>query len=426
MLSIIDWSKTSELERDKLLQRPLQAQVMQTQVADIIAMVRNAGDQALINFTQEFDQVMLSTLTISTAEATISSSALQAIQAAIKTITHYHQAIMPQPITVNTAPGITIQQILRPINRVGLYIPGGGQTPLISSVLMQAIPAKIAGCPLRVLCTPPNLAGQIDNNLLVAARLCGIETVYPIGGAQAIAAMAYGTASIPKVDKIFGPGNAYVTTAKQLVSQDPLGAAIDLPAGPSELMVIADENANPQWVAADLLTQAEHGIDSQVILLCETMRMAVAVNAAIVLQIQRLKRAEIIAKALQYARILVCQKQSTQLAIINQYAPEHLLINRRDAADWVQHIQACGTIFLGAWAAETMGDYITGSNHVLPTYGYAKSHSGLNPFDFMKAISVQSIDEESVRTLGPLAIDLAKLEGLDAHAAALEIRLGEK
>jgi histidinol dehydrogenase len=329
----------------------------------------------------------------------------------------------PQNRMVNTADGVSVEQIYRPIDKIGLYVPGGNNTPLISSLLMQAIPAEIAGCPIKILCTPPNSSGEIDPALLVAARLCNIETVYPIGGAQAIAAMAYGTESITKVNKLFGPGNAYVTEAKSQVAFDPLGAAIDLPAGPSEVMIMADSAANPQFIAADLLAQAEHGPDSQVFLVCDNLDLADNVRLEVREQAGKAKRKSIIVQALAYGAIILCDNHEDQLKIINSYAPEHLIINRTDAHDWVANITSAGSIFEGPWAAETMGDYITGSNHVLPTYGHAKAYSGLSCRDFLKCISVQSIKASGITALGPSAVVLANLEGLEAHAHAVQIRL---
>ncbi len=259
--------------------------------------------------------------------------------------------------------------------------------------------------------------------MLVAARLCGIDTIYQIGGAQAIAAMAYGTESISKVDKLFGPGNAYVTEAKNQVAADLDGAAIDLPAGPSEVMVIADSQANPDFVAADLLAQAEHGNDSQAILVCDSWEFAKQVTQRLAVQLEQLSRQSLIKQSLQYARILVTEDLKEQLEIINDYAPEHLIINRSDAEDWIAEIHSAGTIFLGQWAAETMGDYVTGSNHVLPTNGQARNQSGLSCYDFLKSINVQSISIEGLETLGEAAITLANIEGLDAHANAIKLRL---
>ncbi|ETO93648.1 histidinol dehydrogenase [Legionella oakridgensis] len=426
MLTIEHWQDLSLESKRQRLTRPQQRKSPKNSVCAILTAVKEEGDQALLRFTREFDGVSLSSLAVAKerfTEANISSHALTAIKTAIQTITAFHQAAMPKPVQVNTAKGVHIKRLYRPLNKVGLYVPGGNHTPLISSLLMQAIPALIAGCPVRILCTPPNSMGELDPNLLVAARLCQIETIYTIGGAQAIAAMAFGTKTIPKVDKIFGPGNRYVTEAKTQVSIDPAGTAIDMPAGPSEVMIIADDNANPAYVAADLLAQAEHGTDSQVLLICESLSFAEAVNIALKQQLQTLSRQAIILQSLAQSRIFTCRERTETWAIINQYAPEHLIINRTDAPDWVSGIENAGTIFLGPWAAETLGDYATGSNHVLPTNGFARSHSGLSTTDFLKAISVQSITEEGLEQIGETAYTLAMLEGLDAHAQAVKRRL---
>ena len=428
MLTIQNWSSLSLIERQQRLMRPYQNKTAEASVKTIIAAVRAQGDKALKQFTKDFDGALLSDLKVAKNKifnAIIDNKSLSAIQTAIQTITTYHQAMMPESITVNTAKGVQIQRIYRPINNVGLYIPGGNNTPLISSLLMQAIPALVAGCPIRILCTPPTPAGEIDPNLLVAARLCQIDTIFKVGGAQAIAAMAYGTETIPKMDKIFGPGNRYVTEAKTQVSIDPLGSAIDMPAGPSEVMVIADDHANPAYVAADLLAQAEHGTDSQVFLICESQAFAERVNTSLTQQLETLSRKQIIQASLEHSALLICNSYEQTVAIINDYAPEHLIINRRDANEWISDISNAGTIFLGPWAAETMGDYVTGSNHVLPTNGFARNHSGLSTSDFLKAISVQSISREGITKLGPAAYTFAMLEGLDAHANAVKQRLTE-
>ncbi|KTC93099.1 MULTISPECIES: histidinol dehydrogenase [Legionella] len=426
MLTINDWQNLSLEEKKQKLSRPKQRNSFKPQVQAIIEAVKTRGDEALFAFTREFDAVDLVELRVSVdriLKAEISAQANWAINQAIETIRAYHQAILPQPKQIITARGISIERIYRPINRVGLYVPGGNNTPLVSSLLMQAIPAQVAGCPLKILCTPPNSEGEIDPHLLVAARLCGIETIYQIGGAQAIAAMAYGTETISKVDKLFGPGNSFVTEAKTLVAADPAGAAIDMPAGPSEVMVFADNQANPAFVAADLLAQAEHGMDSQVILIAESLEFALKVNQALKQQLMSLSRQTILKQALQNSLILICSNPIEQLEIINCYAPEHLIINRSDANTWVASITAAGTVFLGPWAAETMGDYVTGSNHVLPTNGYARNHSGLSTMDFLKTLTVQSVSAEGLNSLGEAAQTLALIEGLDAHANAVTLRL---
>ncbi len=486
MLRIENWQILSASRREELLVRPPQHHDAKKRVTEIIHSVQQEGDVALLRWTRELDGIDLArifhtdllrkpgsqmdaaldshfdlssrdtyspaskcspalphqpprpprhdqyeisglaSLQVSPKEiaaATISPQAMEAVMTAVKNITHFHQATLPENKHISTAPGVLLERIYRPISRVGFYVPGGNKTPLVSSLLMQALPAKVAGCPMRVMCTPPNAEGVIDPVLLVVARLCDIKQVYKIGGAQAIAAMAYGTKSIPKVDKIFGPGNAYVTEAKVQVSSDPEGAAIDMPAGPSEVMILADASANPLFVAADLLAQAEHGTDSQVFLLCEDPLFAEAVHQALVDQYQHLTRQEFIKKSLQHSAILICQDRSVMIEIVNRYGPEHLMIQCVDAASWVDHITAAGTIFLGSWAAETLGDYVTGSNHILPTYGFARQRSGLSTGDFMKSMCVQSISEEGLRMLGKSACTLAMLEGLDAHANAISQRL---
>ncbi|ASQ46126.1 histidinol dehydrogenase [Legionella clemsonensis] len=426
MLTYYFWKNYSTEERQLLLARPQQSKYFQKQVETIISAVKLQGDAALYAFTREFDGVDLTGLQIPSASinrAEISASAMDALTTAIKTITSYHQTLLPQPSIFSTIEGVTIERIYRPINRVGLYVPGGNKTPLISSLLMQAIPAKVAGCPVKILCTPPNPEGQLDPHLLVAAKLCGIETIYQVGGAQAIAAMAYGTDSIPKVDKLFGPGNSFVTEAKSQIARDPLGAAIDMPAGPSEVMIATDEQASPAFVAADLLAQAEHGVDSQVILLCESEQFANKVKEAVAQQLVNLSRKTIIKQALQHSRILICSNALEQCNIINAYAPEHLIINRSDALSWVPNIQSAGTVFLGQWAAETLGDYATGSNHVLPTNGYARNHSSLGTMDFLKTLSVQHVTSQGLVHLSHAAQTLALIEGLDAHANAVKLRL---
>jgi histidinol dehydrogenase len=427
MVGIYKWNELSLAEQRKLLQRPVtNMNSLQHQVHSILSTVKERGDEALFEFTREFDGIELRSLKVSTqtiANAQICDEAMNAIALAIKNLTTNHQATKPKNQQVNTAAGISIEQVYKPIQKVGLYVPGGNNTPLISSLLMQAVPAQIAGCPIKILCTPPNSKGEVDPALLVAARLCGIDEIYSIGGAQAIAAMAYGTQSIPKVFKIFGPGNAYVTEAKTQVSLNSDGAAIDLPAGPSEVMVLADADANPEFVAADLLAQAEHGPDSHAVLLCDEEHFAKKVLNLLEQQAVSVQRKQIIDKALQYAVIIVCEHIQQQLDIINDYGPEHLIINRRHAEELLAEIDSAGSIFVGPWAAETMGDYITGSNHVLPTSGYAHAYSGLSCKDFMKSINIQTINVEGIKTLGPAAIILAQLEGLDAHAQAVQLRL---
>jgi histidinol dehydrogenase len=288
---------------------------------------------------------------------------------------------------------------------------------------MLAVPARIAGCPQRVLCTPPNREGGANPAVLVAAELCGVDTVFKVGGAQAIAALAYGTQSIPKVDKIYGPGNAWVTAAKQLVANDPAGAACDLPAGPSEVMVIADDSARPEFVAADLLAQAEHDSQAQALLVTSSASLAQAVVASVAAQTQELSRRSILEKSLAASRCIVVPDTATAVEVANAYAAEHLILEVREPRRWLAQIQNAGSIFLGAWSPEPMGDYCSGTNHVLPTYGYARAYSGLSVHDFVKRITVQELTPAGLRSLGPVAVTLAQLEGLDAHANAVTRRL---
>jgi histidinol dehydrogenase len=353
--------------------------------------------------------------------AVLDPVALDALQRAIDNVTRFHEAQQLSDIDIETEPGVRCQRILRPINRVGLYVPAG-TAPLPSALIMSAVPAAIAKCPLRVLCTPAR-GGKIAPVILAAAKLCGITDIFAIGGAQAIAGMAYGTETIPKVDKIFGPGSAWVTTAKQLVAQDPAGAAIDLPAGPSEVLVIADDSADADFVAADLLAQAEHDPLSQAILLTPSQDLAEATRIAALAQAATLSRNPILSQSLLRSRIIVVKDLAQAIQWSNDYAPEHLLLQVRDARLWLPQITSAGSIFLGHWSPEPMGDYCSGTNHVLPTYGYARAYSGLSLLDFYKRITVQELTAAGLRSLGPTARTLAGLEGLDAHALAVELRL---
>jgi len=289
--------------------------------------------------------------------------------------------------------------------------------------LMLAIPARIAGCPVRVMCTPPRADGSADPAVLVAARLCGIRKVFKLGGAQAVAAMAYGTASIPKVVKIFGPGNSWVTAAKQLVAQDADGAALDMPAGPSEVMVIADESARPAFVAADLLAQAEHSVDAQVVLVTMSRAVAEACVAEVARQLAALPRREIAGKAIAESRVIIVPSIAVAMDVANRYAPEHLILQVTSPRDLLPQVRNAGSVFLGAWTPETMGDYCSGTNHVLPTYGHARAYSGLSVLDYVKRITVQELTADGLRNLGPTARTLAQLETLDAHANAVTVRL---
>lgn len=429
LLSRFDWSGLDEAGRRTVLARPEAARrdTLAAEVAAIVAEVRRDGDAALLRFAQRFDGVELAALRVpaaefDAAEASLSEAQRAALRTAIANVRAFHAAQRAAPIEVETMPGVVCRRVTRPIRAVGLYVPAGS-APLPSTVIMLAVPAALAGCPRRVLCTPPQKSGRADPAVLTAARYCGIDEVYLAGGAQAVAALAYGTGSIPTVDKIFGPGNAWVTEAKLQVSRDPDGAALDLPAGPSEVLVIADERADPEFVAADLLSQAEHGPDSQVLLVTTSPLLADAVDAAIAAQLMVLPRNAVAREALAHGRTLIARDLDEAFEISNRYAPEHLIVQVPDAERWLERIETAGSVFLGDWTPESLGDYCSGTNHVLPTYGYARAWSGLSLSDFQLAISVQQASPAGFRLIGPIARTLAELEGLGAHALAVKLRL---
>ncbi|PCP52351.1 histidinol dehydrogenase, partial [Klebsiella pneumoniae] len=375
--TIIDWNGCSADQQQQLLTRPAisASDSISKTVAEILDNVKANGDAALREYSAKFDKTTVAALQVSEAEIAAAGERLsdelkQAMAVAVKNIETFHNAQQLQAVDVETLPGVRCQQVTRPIASVGLYIPGGS-APLFSTVLMLATPARIAGCQQVVLCSPPPIADEI----LYAAQLCGVKTIFNVGGAQAIAALALGTESVPKVDKIFGPGNAYVTEAKRQVSQRLDGAAIDMPAGPSEVLVIADSGANPDFVASDLLSQAEHGPDSQVILLTPDAGMGSRVAEAVERQLAALPRAETARVALSASRIIVARDLAQCVAISNQYGPEHLIIQTRQARELVDSITSAGSVFLGDWSPESAGDYASGTNHVLPTYGYTATCS---------------------------------------------------
>jgi histidinol dehydrogenase len=428
-MRILDWNTLSATERRAALGRPvMESRADIAAVAlEVIDAVRQGGDAALRAYTERFDGVRLETLAVSreefaAARKELSAEQIKALGRAIDNVSRFHEAQVPQPFATDTMPGVRCERIIRPIQAVGLYVPAGS-APLPSAVVMLAIPARIAGCPRRVLCTPPNREGHANAAVLVAAELCGIETVFKVGGAQAIAALAYGTGSVPKVDKIFGPGNAWVTAAKQLVSNDPAGAACDMPAGPSEVLVVADDSARADFVAADLLAQAEHDAQSQAILITPSRKLAEATAAAIQTQLSGLSRRSILEKSLTSSRCIVVSDLDTAIRVANEYAAEHLILEVSEPRRWLPQIHNAGSIFLGAWSPEPMGDYCSGTNHVLPTYGYARAYSGLSVLDFVKGVTVQELSPAGLRALGPTAVTLAELEGLDAHANAVTRRL---
>lgn len=411
----------SQQQLADLCTRPsLQLDAILPVVQSVLDAVKQSGDQALYEYTAKFDRVQLDALTISTNNfnaVDISAELKTAISTATQNIRTFHAAVMVKPTTLATMPGLVCTSQPRGLTAVGLYVPGG-TAPLVSSVLMLGIPAQLAGCRTIVLCTPPPVAPA----LVYAAKVCGIATIYMIGGAQAIAAMAYGTATVPKVDKIFGPGNQYVTAAKQLVSIDPNGAAIDLPAGPSEVMVLADDTAKPEFVAADLLAQAEHGVDSQAVLVTTSAMLAQAVQAELLKQLKALPRQAIAEQALEQSFILVTETSSEVIAFANQYAPEHLLVQLDQPEQYIDQIVNAGSVFLGAYACESAGDYASGPNHTLPTAGYARAYGGVAVASFQKQITFQTVTPQAAQALAPAVITLAQTEGLQAHARAMAWR----
>lgn len=425
------WNRLSSDERTALLARPAlrEDDSLQARVAEIIANVRSRGDRALIELTEEIDGVQLQSLQVTTAEFDAAESELSAeqkaaIAAARANIERFHEAQLTAPTVVETAPGVLCERVTRPIASVGLYVPAGS-APLPSTALMLAVPAAIAGCATRVLCSPPQSDGRANAAVLYVARLCGIESVYKIGGAQAIAAMAYGTESVPKVDKLFGPGNTWVTAAKTQAAQDPSGAAKDMPAGPSEVLVIADEGADPEFVAADLLSQAEHGTDSQSVLISTSADLVAATLEAVSAQQARLSRREIVAESLLHSFALLVDDVETAIEVSNRYAPEHLILQITDPRAHLAQISAAGSVFLGPWTPESVGDYCSGTNHVLPTYGFARSYSSLGVGDFLRSMTVQELTTAGIEAIGPTACALADMEGLDGHAQAVTLRLNK-
>jgi histidinol dehydrogenase len=428
-LDILEWKALDAPGRDAVLRRPAQrdAAGLLERARLIVDDVRARGDVALREYTARLDGVQLDAFAVTDQEfadaaAALSTVQLQALERAIDTVTRFHELQTVPALRLETAPGVVCERMTVPLEAVGLYVPAG-TAPLPSTALMLAVPARIAGCPTRVMCTPPRPDGSADPAVLVAARLCGVRKVFKLGGAQAIAAMAYGTASVPKVVKIFGPGNSWVTAAKQLVAQDAAGAALDMPAGPSEVMVIADESARPAFVAADLLAQAEHSVDAQVLLITVSRQLADACVAEVARQLAALPRRDIAAQAIAASRVLLVPDVATAMEICNLYAPEHLILQVTSPRDLLPQVRNAGSVFLGAWTPETMGDYCSGTNHVLPTYGHARAYSGLGVIDFVKRITVQELTPDGLRGLGPTARTLAQLESLEGHANAVTVRL---
>ncbi len=428
-MQILDWSNLDADGRIEALERPkLGSRADVDALAQsIIREVRADGDAALKRFASRFDRVELASLRVTpeefdAAEQMLTDEQKEALKTAIANVRAFHAAQLAQPLSLEVMPGVRCERMLRPIPAVGLYVPAGS-APLPSTVIMLAVPADLVGCPQRVLCTPPTSDGSANAAVLVAARLCGIDTVFKVGGAQAIAAMAYGTESIPKVDKIYGPGTALTTAAKQLVAADPAGAACDMPAGPSEVLVIADAEADAEFVAADLLAQAEHDTRAQAVLVTDSAAMAEAATAALTRQAAKLSRGAILDESTRNCRAIIVPDLAAAMAVSNVYAPEHLIIQTKDPRSLLDGVLNAGSVFLGPWSPEPMGDYCSGTNHVLPTYGYARAYSGLSVADFQKRITVQELTAPGLAALGPVAEIIAKMEGLDAHANAVTVRL---
>jgi len=409
-----------------LLARPeYDASPLQAKVREILLALKQRGDTAVAEYTLAFDKVALSNFKLSAsvleaAEKALTPSLKTAIQLAKVNIEVFHQAQIQKEERVETMPGVWCWRKAVGIEKVGIYIPGGS-APLFSTVLMLGIPAKLAGCKEIILCTPPNEKGAIDPAIIYAASLVGVTAVFAIGGVQAIGALAYGTKSVPKVHKIFGPGNQYVTAAKQMIQQE--GVAIDMPAGPSEVCVYADETSIASFVAADLLSQAEHGADSQVLFIASTIELVEEVQKEIEIQLSLLPRKELAIKALENSKAIVLSNLEDAIAIINEYAPEHLILSVNNAAQVAEKIMNAGSIFIGNFSPESVGDYASGTNHTLPTNGFAKAYSGVSMYSFVKKITFQQLTERGLENIAPTVIEMATAEGLQAHSKAVELRM---
>lgn len=410
----------------QLTVRPqLALEFLDSSVRNILNRVKKSGDSALHELTLQFDKVSVKQLAVteaefSAAERSLSPALKDAIRTAASNIEKFHAAQKRDSIKIETTPGVTCWRKGVAIEKVGIYIPGGS-APLFSTVLMLGIPARLAGCKQVVLCSPPDQSGEINAAILFAAKLVGVTKVYKVGGAQAVAAMAFGTESIPKVYKIFGPGNQYVTKAKQLVMEE--GLAIDMPAGPSEVLIMADESATPSFVAADLLSQAEHGEDSQVILVLPKEELFPSIQREMESQLSRLPRKSIAEKSLLNSRVVILENQMAAVDFVNEYAPEHLIINMKNSEGIASDIVNAGSVFLGNYSPEAIGDYASGTNHTLPTNGYAKAFAGVSLESFLKYITYQQLTEEGIRGLGPVVEQMAEAEQLDGHKMAIRVRL---
>jgi histidinol dehydrogenase len=413
-------------EWPEILKRPLfnVSELYQT-VQLVLNDIKNRGDSALREYTKKFDGVTLEDFSVSEKEIKVAATLVatelkEAILLASENIRKFHAAQKPEIKKTETMPGVSCWQKPVPVEKVGLYIPGG-TAPLFSTVLMLAIPAQIAGCKEIILCSPPGKTGQIHPAILYAAKVSGVKKIFKLGGVQAIGAMAFGTETVPKTYKIFGPGNQYVMAAKQLVSMNDV--SIDMPAGPSEVMVVADHTANPRFVTSDLLSQAEHGTDSQVVLLAASETLVNQVKQEIQIQLKNLPRKEIAAKALENSVAIVMNNKSGQIDLVNEYAPEHLIICTKNYTEMAEKITSAGSVFLGNLTPESAGDYASGTNHTLPTNGWARSYSGVNLDSFMKKITFQEISEEGLQKIGPAIETMAAAEQLDAHKNAITLRL---
>ena len=412
----------------KILKRPTQTvKEIETTVNQVFEDVQKNGDTAIKKYTKKFDKVAVKSLKVTQEEISIaveavSSELKQAIQQAAANIEKFHRAQKTKKVYQETTPGVVCWQEKRPIEKVGLYIPGG-TAPLLSTVLMLAIPAKIAGCQEIILCSPPNFEGKIANEILYTANLCGVTNIFRVGGIQAISGLTFGTETIPKVYKIFGPGNQFVTVAKQLATK--YGVAIDMPAGPSELLVMADDSANASFVASDLLSQAEHGADSQVILVSTSEKLIEDVSKEVEKQLKELPRIEIATKAIQNSKSILVKDFKQALALINEYAPEHFIVCTNNNDFFIDGIINAGSVFIGNYTPESAGDYASGTNHTLPTNGYSKSYSGVNLDSFTKSITFQEISKKGIQNIGKSIELMALAEGLQAHKNAVSIRIKE-
>lgn len=422
-----NYSSLTPARSEALLKRPkMDFSAVFDMVQPILDNVETRGDDAIKEYTRKFDGVETDSLTVDPSETdiTLAPELEQAVQQALNNLFLFHREQMPPGVQVETSKGVTCRREALPIERVGLYIPGG-TAPLPSTTMMLGVPAMIAGCKTVVIATPPDRSGNVPDSILYIAKKLGIKTVVKAGGAQAIAGMAYGTESIPKVDKIFGPGNQYVTAAKMILQNSEAMVSIDMPAGPSEVLVIADKFADPDFIAADLLSQAEHGSDSQVVLVVTEDTDLEAIESAISAQLEKLPRKAMAADALDNSFTVVTGSTEEAMEFSNRYAPEHLIINTKDADQLAKRVINAGSVFIGAWTPESMGDYASGTNHTLPTYGYARMYSGVSLQSFQKFVTFQSATEEGIRNLGPTVETLAKEEGLQAHCNAVTLRLNK-